>query len=741
MSDFPGHIARILPDLSLDKVFDYLVPVEMLGQLRSGCRVTIPFGRTTRKGYIVAITDKTAVPLNKMKPIMENEGQLIPDNLVRLGEWMSAYYCAGRIQTIRSLLPAPVRKDKVKEKTQKIITFAEGVNPPSLVPEYAKKSAPQAEVIKALIKLKEANSTLLAKAAKTSVSPIETLIKAGVLVKEERHVERDPFEGDEIIPSKPLDLTGEQDVALKLILDEMDAEKPSTVLLYGVTGSGKTEVYLQAIAEALNRGRQAIVLVPEISLTPQTVHRFRSRFGASVSVLHSGLSEGERYDQWQLISQGKTQIVVGARSALFAPFHSPGIIVVDEEHEPSYKQDSHPRYNARDIAVIRGLYDKCPVVLGSATPAFETMNNALKGKYKMAKLTQRPSTAVLPKIELLDMRNEAASTGSNQILSGELVREIKRQLDDRMQTILFLNRRGYSTQLLCKKCGFSSKCNDCSTNHTYHRKSDVMICHLCGDIQRALTKCPDCGEDELSQSGLGTEKIERICRGIFPEARIARMDSDTMTRKDSHKTTLGDFQSGKYDILIGTQMIAKGLHFPRVTLVGVVFADAGLNMADFRAAERTFQLLTQVSGRSGRGDDVGRVLIQSYNPAHPALQFALKGDFDGFYEDEKMGRQIMKFPPFSKMALIHFRGPVEGRLVSLAGAFSAELQKHCGEDDRLMPPIPSPIEKINKQFRYQLTIFTDKMPRLVRVLNWMRLNYPCPKGYKIIVDIDPQSLM
>ena len=741
MNDFPGHIARILPDLSLDKVFDYLIPDGLNGQLRPGCRVTIPFGRTTRKGYIVAITDTTDVPLNKMKPIIDSEGQLIPDNLVKLGEWISLYYCAGRIQTIRSLLPAPVRKDKVKEKTQKIISFAKGVNPPSLVPEYAKKSAPQAEVIKALIKLKEANSSLLSKAARTSVSPIESLIKAGVLVKEVRHVERDPFEGDEIIPTQALKLTGEQDEALKVIVGEMDAPKPGPILLYGVTGSGKTEVYLQAIAEALSRGKQAIVLVPEISLTPQTVHRFRSRFGAQVSVLHSGLSEGERYDQWQLISQGKTQIVVGARSALFAPFHNPGIIVVDEEHEPSYKQDSHPRYNARDIAVMRGIFDKCPVVLGSATPAFETMNNALKDKYRLVKLTQRPSTAVLPKIELLDMRNEAAATGSNQILSRDLIKEIKKQLDERMQTILFLNRRGYSTHLLCKKCGFTAKCNDCSTSYTYHRKSDVMICHLCGDIQKALAKCPECGEDELAHSGLGTEKIERLCRGIFPEARIARMDSDTMTRKDSHKTTLGDFQSGKYDILIGTQMIAKGLHFPRVTLVGVVFADAGLNMADFRAAERTFQLLTQVSGRSGRGDEAGRVLIQTYNPAHPALQFALAGDFDAFYEDEKMGREIMKFPPFAKMALIHFRGPIEGRLSSLASDFAKVLQEHCNTDDRLMPAIPSPIEKINKQFRYQLTIFTDNMSRLSRVLNWMRLNYPCPKGYKIIVDIDPQSLM
>ena len=301
-----------------------------------------------------------------------------------------------------------------------------------------------------------------------------------------------------------------------MILGEMDVDKPSTILLYGITGSGKTEVYLQAISEAISRGKQAIVLVPEISLTPQTVHRFRSRFGRSVSVLHSGLSEGERYDQWKLISRGETQIVVGARSALFAPFKDPGIIVVDEEHEPSYKQDSHPRYNARDIAVIRGIMDKCPVVLGSATPSFESMKNADQGKYKLAKLTERPSTAVLPKISLVDMRTEAAATGTNQILSRELIEQVKQQLTDRMQTILFLNRRGYSTHLSCGQCQYTAKCEDCSTSYTFHRKSNVLICHLCGDIKSPPPECPDCGHKDLSYSGLGTEKIERLCRGVFP---------------------------------------------------------------------------------------------------------------------------------------------------------------------------------------------------------------------------------
>ncbi|EDM28237.1 primosome assembly protein PriA [Lentisphaera araneosa HTCC2155] len=731
--------ARVLPDMSLDKTFDYKIPAGM--DLRLGCRVRIPFGRTERTGYVVDLVDKSDFPENRLKAIAVNEGHLIPEKMMQLGQWIADYYCTGMIQSVRNMLPAPVRKDKVKEKTQKLLSFAEGIQPPSLVPELEKKYPPRAAVVKALLGLKEAPQALLMKVANVSASPIKSLLKAGILEEEVRHVERDPFGDEEVIISKPLELTDEQTDAFKLITNEMDEEKPATVVLYGITGSGKTEVYLQAIAEALSRGKQAIVLVPEISLTPQTVHRFRSRFGKQVSVLHSGLSEGERYDQWKLISRGETQIVVGARSALFAPFHNPGIIVVDEEHEPSYKQDSHPRYNARDIAVMRGIMDKCPVVLGSATPSFETMNNANQGKYKMAKLTQRPSTAVVPSIKLVDMRTEAAATGSNQIFSRELIESVKQQLHDRMQTILFLNRRGYSTHLTCEKCQYTSKCGDCSTSHTYHRKSNVLICHLCGDIKEPPTKCPDCGHKDLSFSGLGTEKIERLCRGVFPNARIARMDSDTMTRKDSHKTMLGDFQQGKYDILIGTQMIAKGLHFPRVTLVGVVFADAGLNMADFRAAERTFQLLAQVSGRSGRGDDAGRVLIQTYNPTHPALQCALEGDFDAFYEDEKMGREVMKFPPFSKMVLIHFRGPEEGPLASLASDFSQHLSKACTKDDRLMPAVPSPIEKVRGQYRYQLTIFSDNIRRLVRVLNWLRLNYKAPKEYKIIIDVDPQSLM
>lgn len=734
-----SKFARVLPDMSLDKTFDYKIPAGM--DLRLGCRVRIPFGRTERTGYVVDLVDKSDFPENRLKAIAINEGHLIPEKMMQLGQWIADYYCTGMIQSVRNMLPAPVRKDKVKEKTQKLLSFASDIQPASLVPELEKKYPPRAAVVKALIGLKEAPQSLLMKVANVSASPIKSLLKGGVLEEEVRHVERDPFGDEEVIITKPLELTDEQSEALKLITDEMDEEKPSTVVLYGITGSGKTEVYLQAIAEALTRGKQAIVLVPEISLTPQTVHRFRARFGKSVSVLHSGLSEGERYDQWKLISRGETQIVVGARSALFAPFHDPGIIVVDEEHEPSYKQDSHPRYNARDIAVMRGIMDKCPVVLGSATPSFETMNNANQGKYKIAKLTQRPSTAVVPSIKLVDMRTEAAATGANQIFSRELIEAVKQQLHDRMQTILFLNRRGYSTHLTCEKCQYTSKCGDCSTSHTYHRKSNVLICHLCGDIKEPPPKCPECGNNDLSFSGLGTEKIERLCRGVFPNARIARMDSDTMTRKDSHKTMLGDFQQGKYDILIGTQMIAKGLHFPRVTLVGVVFADAGLNMADFRAAERTFQLLAQVSGRSGRGDDAGRVLIQTYNPTHPALQCALEGDFDAFYEDEKMGREVMKFPPFSKMVLIHFRGPEEGPLASLASDFSRRLSEACSKDDRLMPAVPSPIEKIRGQYRYQLTIFSDNIRRLVRVLNWLRLNYKTSAEYKIIIDVDPQSLM
>ena len=640
------------------------------------------------------------------------------------------------------MLPAPVRSDKMQAKKATVYRLAKDVDVEKLIEEYEEKKQKQARalVLRTLNVHKEGTAPFIRSTAGVSAAPIKTLLADGIIECEEVRIDRDPFASEKVVPSQPLTLTAEQAESMKMIHKAMDSGERQVVLIQGVTGCGKTELYLQAIQKCLDKGQQAIVLVPEISLTPQTNHRFRARFGERVSVLHSRLSDGERYDQWMHIHEGKTDIVVGARSALFAPFKNLGLIVVDEEHEASYKQDKAPRYHARDVAVMRAHLEKCTVLLGSATPSFESLSNAKKGKYHLSVLKKRVDTAVMPKMQMIDMRNESNAMGGAQVFSKELIKAVKTQLAENMQTILFLNRRGYATQMQCLKCGFVAKCEDCSCTYTYHQKMDTLSCHYCGAVHRAPRLCPECGDAEIKFSGLGTEKIERMCQGIFPGARITRMDSDTMTRKDDHKNTLAAFQAGEYDILIGTQMIAKGLHFPRVTLVGVIFADLGLHLPDFRAAERTFQLLTQVAGRAGRGAVAGKVLVQSYTPFHPALQYAMKNDVEQFYGEEIVGRELMNFPPHRSVVIVHFRGANETLVQKTAEHFHEQANGFLDDTTMMMPVVPSSIAKIKTLYRYQILFVTGKIVRLAKLLRHMTLNMTYPKGVEVYADVDPQSL-
>jgi primosomal protein N' (replication factor Y) (superfamily II helicase) len=736
-------IARILPDISQDKEYNYLVPHHMEDDLKPGCRVAIPFGPRQIKGYVVKIIDESDFDRSKTKPVIANEGHFIPEHLMKLGEWISDYYCASRILTIRSMLPAPVRKSKVTSKIVTIYKLHKDIDAEELIKKYdeSTKYKARSAVLRVLLAYKEGSSPFIRKTAGVSASPIQSLLADGTITCEDIQVHRDPFGNDRLVPSSPLTLTDEQEESMKMIRTCIDSGEKNTVLIQGVTGCGKTEIYLQAIQHCLDQGKQAIVLVPEISLTPQTNQRFRARFGEKVSVLHSRLSDGERYDQWMQIHRGETTIVVGARSALFAPFKNLGIIVVDEEHESSYKQDKAPRYHARDVSVVRAGMEKCTVLLGSATPSFESLSNAKKGKYKLSILNNRADNAVMPKMRLIDMRNESSSEGGAQIFSKDLIKAIRQRLDENMQTILFLNRRGYATQMQCLKCGYVASCEDCSCTFTYHRKVDNLSCHFCGTVKRAPTSCPECGDAEIKYTGLGTEKIESICSKLFPQAKIARMDSDTMTRKDDHKNTLEAFQTGEYNILIGTQMIAKGLHFPKVTLVGVIFADLGLHIPDFRAAEKTFQLLTQVSGRAGRGAVPGEVLVQSYTPFHPALQYSLSCDADQFYEEEIIGRQIMNFPPYRQMAVIYFKGFREGEVRKTCEGFHKLLEKYMTDDDQMMPAIPCSIARIKTMYRYQITIISGRIIRMTKLLKHVVNHAKKPNSVDVYVDIDPQSIM
>jgi primosomal protein N' (replication factor Y) len=516
-----------------------------------------------------------------------------------------------------------------------------------------------------------------------------------------------------------------------------------------VTGSGKTEVYLQAIAHALEQGQGAIVLVPEISLTPQTVERFKARFSSGklqtlVAVLHSHLSAGERHDEWHKIRQGRARIVIGARSAIFAPVDPLGLIIVDEEHEHSYKQEEAPRYHARDVAVVRGQMEGAVVVLGSATPSLESFYNVKKGKYALLEMPTRADHKKMPVVRVVDMRAEGRKQKGTPIFSEQLKEAITQRLERREQTMLFLNRRGYSTSLQCPKCGYVAECPNCSVSLTYHRAKQKLCCHICGHDAPAPNVCPDakCRNPAIRYAGLGTEKVEATLAKLFPHARVSRMDSDALKRKDDFRRILGDFKTGKIDVLVGTQMIAKGLHFENVTLVGVIYADLSLHMPDFRAGERTFQLLTQVAGRAGRGDVEGEVFVQAFTPFHPAIQFARRHDFAGFYEQEMEFREQLQYPPISRVALLTLKGRNEEKVRLTAEHARRELEKSLAalREVLIAGPAPAPLARAETFYRYQLMLRTRQMPKLSQALTKFVETVSLPEDVNLAVDIDPVNL-
>ncbi|MDT8390190.1 MAG: primosomal protein N' [Lentisphaeria bacterium] len=735
--------ARVVVNLSLDRPFDYVIPARLAGRVHVGSRVRVPFGRGKgcRDAYVVDILTESAWPDCKEILAVEGEKPHLPQSLVTLAEWMADYYCCAREQAVRTLLPAVIRQGKIHAKKQLHIALAGDESLAQTVPELDKRAPKQAAIMHVLLVHHEGLLNSILKEAESTSSAARALEKKGLVTIAQKDVGRDPFANADVARSTSLSLTADQARAVSAVNQGIDAADGSSFLLHGVTGSGKTEVYLQSIDHCLAQGKQAIVLVPEISLTPQTCERFRARFGDTVCVLHSGLSDGERFDEWMKIHEDKASVVVGARSALFAPFRALGLIVVDEEHENTYKQSEAPRYNARDVAVVRGKIEGAAVVLGTATPAMESIHNCQVGKYTLLTLPKRVDDQLMPSVEIVDMREEAAARGMPQIISRRLQSLIDGRLDRGEQVILFLNRRGYASQMMCLKCGYVAKCSECSAAYTYHRKREFLMCHLCGQLQPAHKTCPACGDADIRYSGLGTEKVEAVTRKLFPRARVARMDSDTMTAKDAYAKTLTAFKTGKTDILIGTQMIAKGLHFPNVTLVGLIFADLGLHIPDFRAGERTFQLITQVAGRAGRGDITGKVIVQSYTPFHAALEFARQHDTNGFTASELEERKILQFPPYTHMALVHFRGTDEARLQGVCDQFIQAVSPHLPPGTEIIGPMPSPIARIKGKFRYQILLRTHRVTQLGRVLRHVTIGKSMPSGVDVQVDIDPLSLM
>ena len=738
------HIAQVIINLSLDRIFDYLIPDRLAGRVRVGCRVRIPFGKGTqgtRVGYVVGLKTTSAYPNLKEVHSIEGEREQIPQNLMKLAEWISEYYCCTREQAVGAMLPAVVRIGKVKKQVRRFVRVNPDADLGTVLPKLEKRAPKQAAVIQALVRHGEMLIARLEQECGADATVVRRLAKRGLVVIEERVVARDPFADDVVLPTQPHTMTAEQQQALDVVCASVEKQVPRVVLLHGVTGSGKTEVYLQAIHRCIELGREAIVLVPEISLTPQTVERFRARFGDHVSVLHSGLTDGERFDEWTKVDEGRSRIVVGARSALFAPFRNLGLIVVDEEHENTYKQEEAPRYHARDVAVVRGHMEKATVVLGTATPSLESIRNCQVGKYVLTELRSRVDNCRMPLMELVDMRAEAMLRGRTQVFSRRLADLMREKLEAGEQTILFLNRRGYATQLLCPKCGFVAMCAECSTPCTYHRGHETLCCHLCGHVETAPQRCPQCHDPAIRYLGLGTEKVEEITRKLFPHVEIGRMDSDTMTARDSYTKMLTAFRTGKVRILIGTQMIAKGLHFPNVTLVGVIFADLSLPLPDFRSAERTYQLLTQVSGRAGRGEVPGRVVVQTYTPFHPALQYAVEHNGAAFYAEEMEARVALGFPPAAHMVAVHFRSKDE-RLALQAGEAMAQRLRGCLEPQvKMAGPMPAPIARVRSQYRYQLTLRTTNIMRLVRTLRPLVMEARATDEVHMHVDVDPLSLL
>jgi primosomal protein N' (replication factor Y) len=632
---------------------------------------------------------------------------LITKELLQLAEWIAHYYGSSMESVIRSLLPESVRSEENSAKLQKFVHLVEMPTTEKLA--SIEKKAPKQYAILFLLQSASDQKMLLSELGQGAHSSAKALEKAGFVSIVEEEIRRIPDADmlEEIIESFPLTLNAEQKNALDKICEHIDQpSKPS--LLLGVTGSGKTEVYLQAARYALNQNKSVLVLVPEISLTPQTVRRFKARFAAlndQVAVLHSHLSQGERFDEWHRIRQGKASIVIGARSAIFAPLPNLGLILVDEEHENSYKQDSVPRYHGRDVAVLRAHIESCAIVLGSATPSLESFQNCLDGKYELLRLNQRADAHSLPLVRVLDMRLEQQKQkNSNTIFSDKLRIALESRLEKGEQSILFLNRRGFARSLQCPACGEVCQCPHCAVALTYHRTDERLICHVCGHTAIVPRKCPSCKDPAIALQGYGTQKVEDVLAKLLPKAKFARIDADAMRKKNSLRDILNAFKAKKLDILIGTQMIAKGLHFPNVTLVGILNADIGLHVPDFRAAERTFQLITQVAGRAGRGELEGEVIVQTSTPHAPAIQFARRHDFDGFAEQELEFRKEFHFPPYGRCAVLTVRSTHERRAEFTLQTLHRRLCENQPKGMQISEPLPSPLTRSHGQFRFQITL-------------------------------------
>ncbi|MCI1892068.1 MAG: primosomal protein N' [Schleiferilactobacillus harbinensis] len=799
-----AQIARVVVDVATrqtDQPYDYAIPDSLTGQVEPGMRVVVPFGRRKVQGFVVALQAQADFN-GKLKPIqsvMDLE-PVLNHELLALSKWVAHTTFSFWMTTMQTMLPAAMKasyarqlirtaplpaagqalfgdrdtipypetltpvqakqlrqwlqqdlvrleyvvKNKARAKTRQGVRLPDAAKLASTAQTLSPRAKGQRQLLAGIQAAPFSGAlpiTTVAKQYDVSPSVVEAARTAGWLLPAVIEVRRNPLDLA-VKRDQPKKLTADQQKAANQFIAAVTERQPRTFLLEGVTGSGKTEVYLQTIQQALNQGRTALMLVPEIALTPQMVHRVHARFGSAVAVLHSGLSDGEKYDEWRRIQHHQAQIVVGARSAVFAPLTHIGVIIIDEEHETSYKQEDSPRYHARNVALKRAKTFHCPVILGSATPSLESRARAEKNVYTLVRLPERINRKPLPPVHVIDMRENTGNRVQPDF-SPELLTALNTTLARHEQSVLLLNRRGYSTQAMCRNCGWIARCPNCDISLTVHRSQHELVCHYCGHKEPIPTRCPVCHSDKIRFFGSGTEKIQDQLQEILPAARILRMDVDTTRKKGGHAKILKAFGEQKADILLGTQMIAKGLDYPTVTLVGVINADTALGLPDFRASERTFQLLTQVAGRAGRGDKPGQVIIQTYNPDHYAIQYAAKQDYEGFFKREMFVRHQGKYPPYYYTVLLTISAPQETVTAQEAYRIANDLKPLLSPTAIVLGPTPRSITRINNRYYYQILVKFKKEPALGRGLHNLLQNSQSliKNKVQVAIDFEPQQIM
>ena len=717
-----------LEHVFIDKTFTYKINKEQLPLLKVGMRVVVPFGKQTLEGFVLKIYENKDASLeNKLKEIISivDTYPILNEELLTLGKYISKTTLCSLMTSYQAMLPKALKAKKKVNMTPKYDTYI-CINY-GMYNNDIKFNASQEKILELLKENKKVKKEVL---NKISVSSVNTLLKKNILLEEKEENYRYNLINEEKIK---FNLNEEQQKVYKEIFNFINTNE--TFLLYGVTGSGKTNVYMKVIEDVIKNNKTAILLVPEISLTPQIIKRFTSYF-SNIAVLHSGLSDGEKYDEWRKINEGKVNIVIGARSAIFAPLKNIGVIIIDEEHSQTYKQENNPRYNAIDIAKERCKYHNCPLILGSATPSLESFARAKKNVYKLLELKNRYNNNTMPKVEIIDMNKEFKKASG--YFSNTLIDQIKETLERKEQVILFLNRRGYSSFLTCSSCGYVEKCPNCDISLTYHKSSNMLRCHYCGYATKRKKLCPKC-QEEFKDYGIGTEKVEEELKSLIKDAKIIRMDVDTTTTKNAHSKIINSFLEEKYNILVGTQMIAKGLDFPNVTLVGVLNADIGLNFPDFRSSETTFSLLNQVLGRSGRGNKEGKVLIHTFNPEHYAIAYTKNHDYLGFYNEEMKIRKILKYPPYYYICSIKIISK-DYNLASKSSYDVVNYLKQNIKNEIILGPSVCNVFKLNNNYRFQIIIKYKDVNNILEYLNNIEHHYFNKKDIKVEIDFNPLKL-